>query len=191
MERKLLLLGLLRQHDMYGYQINDLIDAHLGTSIHITKPTAYRLLHKMTEDGLVSFHEETVGNRPPRRIYAITLQGELEFQKILKESLSSFKPAEQPSSISLAFLDTLPPEEVLPLLEKRRATVIGMCDARRSDESHLGSFQCIIDHQIRHLQTEIEWLSDVIEQLASEKLGDEHNINLLSPTNNILGDTKK
>lgn len=191
MERKLLLLGLLRQHDMYGYQINDLIDAHLGTSIHITKPTAYRLLHKMTEDGLVSFHEETVGNRPPRRIYAITSQGEVDFQKILKESLSAFKPAEQPSSISLAFLDTLPPEEVLPLLEKRRATVITMRDSRTSDESHLGSFQCIIDHQIRHLQTEVEWLSDVIEQLESEKLGDEHNINLLSPKNNILGDTKK
>ena len=37
MERKLLLLGLLRQHEMYGYQINDLIDAHLGSNITLTK----------------------------------------------------------------------------------------------------------------------------------------------------------
>jgi len=190
MERKILLLGLLRQHEMYGYQINDLIDAHLGTSINLTKPTAYRLLHKMTEDGLVSFREETVGNRPIRRIYAITPQGEVVFQKLLKESLSEYKPAEHTSTISLAFLDALPPGEVLPLLEKRRVTVVSIRDARTLDKSHHGSFQCIIDHQIRHLNTEVEWLSDVIEQLKSEKLGDEGNIHLLSSTYKKLGDIK-
>ena len=171
MERKLLLLGLLRKQEMHGYQINELIDAHLGTSIHLTKPTAYRLLHKMTDDGLVSFREETVGNRPARRIYTITPLGEVEFQKLLKESLSEYKPAEQPNTISLAFMDTLPPGEVLPLLKKRRAIVVSMRDARQSDESHLGSYQCIIDHQIRHLNTEIEWLSDVIEQLETSIVG--------------------
>ena len=168
MERILLLLGLLRQNEMYGYQINDLIDAHLGTSTNLTKPTAYRLLHKMTEDGLVSFREEKVGNRPTRRIYAITSQGEAEFRKLLKESLSEYKPAEHTSTISLAFLDTFPPEKVLPLLEKRCAAVVSLREAITSDESHHGSFQCIIDHQIRHLNTEIEWLSDIIERLKLE-----------------------
>ena len=124
MERRLLLLGLLRQHEMYGYQINDLIDAHLGTSINLTKPTAYRLLHQMTADGLISFREEKVGKRPTRRIYTITPRGEVEFQELLTESLSVFKPSEQTSSISLAFMDTIPPGEVVPLLEHQtRATL--------------------------------------------------------------------
>jgi DNA-binding PadR family transcriptional regulator len=175
MERRLLLLGLLRQHEMYGYQINDLIDAHLGTSINLTKPTAYRLLHKMTADGLISFREEKVGKRPTRRIYTITPSGEIEFLKLLMDSLSVFKPSEQTSTISLAFLDTIPPGEVVPLLEKRLAAVIKLLDARKSDESHLGGIQCIIDHQIRHLNTEIEWLSDVIQQLNEEIQKNEEN----------------
>ena len=69
MERKLLLLGMLRNHPMYGYQINDLIDTHLGSSISLTKPTAYRLLNQMTEDGWIEFNEKQVGNRPVRRVY--------------------------------------------------------------------------------------------------------------------------
>jgi DNA-binding PadR family transcriptional regulator len=180
MERRLLLLGLLRQHEMYGYQINDLIDAHLGTSINLTKPTAYRLLHQMTADGLISFREEKVGKRPTRRIYKITPRGEVEFQELLMESLSAFKPSEQTSSISLAFLDTIPPGEVVPLLEKRLAAVVKLRDARISDESHLGGIQCIIDHQIRHLNTEIEWLLDVIKQQEREDLSNEKNTKLLS-----------
>ena len=62
MERKLLLLGLLRQNEMYGYQINEMIDAHVGDSIRLTKPTAYRILHSMAEGGLVTFNEENKGN---------------------------------------------------------------------------------------------------------------------------------
>ena len=42
MERKLLLLGMLRNNNLYGYQINELIDTHLNTSVNLTKPTAYR-----------------------------------------------------------------------------------------------------------------------------------------------------
>jgi DNA-binding PadR family transcriptional regulator len=171
MERKLLLLGLLRQHGMYGYQINDLIDAHLGSSINLTKPTAYRLLHNMAEQGWISYREEKVGKRPTRRIYALTESGEAAFQGLLKNCLSQYQPAEGTSTVCLAFLDTLPPEEVLPLLENRRDTIEVLIASMKSDGSHHGGFQLIIDHQIRHLETDLEWLSEVITHLESADWG--------------------
>ena len=58
MERELLLLGLLRQNEMYGYQINEMIDSQFGGSINLTKPTAYRTLHNMAKENLITFHEE-------------------------------------------------------------------------------------------------------------------------------------
>ena len=167
MERQLLLLGLLRQYEMYGYQINDLIDAHLGSSINLTKPTAYRLLHNMAKQGLVSFREEKVGKRPTRRVYAITDSGEAQFQETLKSYLSHYEEAEQINAVCMGFLDTLPPEDVIPLLEKRRATIESLIAAKQTDQSHHGSFQLTIDHQIRHLRTDLEWLSDVIAHLKS------------------------
>ena len=167
MEKQLLLIGLLRQHEMYGYQINDLIDAHLGSSINLTKPTAYRLLHNMAEQGWVSFREEKVGKRPTRRVYAITENGEAQFQDMLKSYLSHYEEVEQSNAVCMGFLDTLPPEEVIPLLEKRRTTVERLIAEKKSDLEYHEAFQLTIDHQIRHLQTDLEWLSDVIAHLES------------------------
>ncbi len=63
MDRKLLLLGLLRMQDMHGYQINDFIDAFLAVCVDVKKPTAYYLLNKMHADGWIAV-EEQAGGQP-------------------------------------------------------------------------------------------------------------------------------
>ena len=168
MERKLLLLGLLRIQGMYGYQLNEVIDSHLGTSIRLKKPTAYDLLKKMAGDGWVTHSEEREGNRPPRRVYAITQEGEAAFQAMLRESLADYKPAQFYSDISIGFLDEIPAQEALPLLHKRRAIIEDLLKAVSEHQNHPGSFQFVIDHQIRHLSTELDWLDGVIRHLDSE-----------------------
>ena len=167
MERKLLLLGLLRQHDRYGYQINEMIEAHLGSTIDLTKPTAYRLLNNMEKQGWISYREENVGKRPTRRIYTLTESGQAAFQELLINCLSQYQPAEDASTVCLAFLDTLSPEDALPLLENRRGVIEALIASMKSDEIHHGAFQLNIEHQIRHLETDLEWLSEVIAHLES------------------------
>ncbi len=165
MERKVLLLGLLRSHEMHGYQLNEIIESHMGTSVALKKPTAYRLLNQMAEDGWITHREEREGNRPPRRVYAITPEGEAAFQQLLRESLADYKPAEFRSDISLAFLDTLPPEEAISLLRQRRSIIEHVSQTMHSSDKHHGSFQLVIEHKVRHLLTELEWLDQVIEQI--------------------------
>ena len=174
MERELLLLGLLRGHEMYGYQLNELIDRHLRVSVHLKKPTAYRLLNKMAGDGWVAHREERVGNRPPRRVYAVTPQGEAAFQQLLRESLADYKPAEFRSHISLAFLDALPVEEVLPLMHERRSIVENLLQTLPASGAHHGGFPLILEHQMRHLSTELEWLGEVISRLESRSQDHSH-----------------
>ncbi len=168
MERILLLLGLLRSHEMHGYQLNEFIDSHLGTSVHLKKPTAYRLLDKMAEDGWVTYREEREGNRPPRRVFAITPEGEAAFQQLLRESLADYQPIVFPGNIGLLFLDAIPPEEALELLQKRRASVAGVLQKAHTHNVHEESYSLMLLHQIRHLTTELEWLDEVIAQLASQ-----------------------
>ena len=43
MEKKLLLLGLLRSQEMHGYQINDVLAQGAGMSIVLSKANAYKL----------------------------------------------------------------------------------------------------------------------------------------------------
>ena len=167
MERELLLLGLLRQHEMYGYQINVLIDAHLSYSIKLTKPTAYRILKNMAEQGWISFREEQVGKRPTRRIYSLTEQGEKMFQELLKFSLRNYEPMYANNTTGMAFVETLPLNELLPLLEERLDSIEKLISKLSSDDNHHGGFETIINHQIRHLETDLEWLSEIIDHYAS------------------------
>jgi DNA-binding PadR family transcriptional regulator len=164
MERKLLLLGMLRMQEMHGYQINEFIDTHLGSSgVYLKKATAYHLLNTMTDDGWVTYKEEQEGNRPPRRVYAITAEGEAAFQKLLRECLVDYKPAEFRSDIALAFLDMLPANEALSLLQKRRAAIEDLLEPIHTfGEHHGGGLQLMLEHQVRHLTAELEWLDEVI-----------------------------
>jgi DNA-binding PadR family transcriptional regulator len=167
MEKKLLLLGMLRMQQMHGYQLNDFIDTHMGASVQLTKPTAYHLLKQMAEDGWISFTEEQEGNRPPRRVYAITPSGEEAFQNLLRQCLADFTPAEFKSDISLLFLEMIPPPEAILLLQKRRTVIEEMMDSMQeySEDHHARGFRFLIDRQKHYLKSEIAWVDEVIAGL--------------------------
>lgn len=165
MERELLLLGLLRSQEMHGYQLHEAIDSHLGMGVKLTKPTAYRLLGHMAEDGWVIYREEQEGNRPPRRVYAITPQGEDAFQQLLRENLANYQLADLTCHIGLAFLDELSAEEALPLLHKRRAGMEHNLESMRAYGSHHGSLQLMLEHQAHLLAAELGWLDTVITRI--------------------------
>ena len=168
MERKLLLLGLLQLHEMYGYQLHEIIDSHMGTGVQLKKPTVYKLLNQMADDGWLTYREEREGNRPVRRVYDITPEGKAAFLRLLRDNLATYMPAAFPSHIGLAFLDFLPPSEVLPLLQERRRLIEALLHNNQNLEPHPGSMQLVIDHQIRHLTTELEWLDTVIQRVEND-----------------------
>lgn len=168
MERKLLLLGMLTHSQMYGYQINEMIDTHLGTSVQLTKPTAYRFLNQLEDQGYIQSTEEQEGSRPVRRVYEITAEGELAFKQMLREGLARYSPSDSHTTIPIGFMDSLPPEDVLPLLKERRTSIEEMLKGMQVDEEHTGGFSFIISHQTRHLETEIDWLDGVIEHIKSK-----------------------
>lgn len=167
MNYKLLLLGLLRHQEMYGYQLYEFLDNNLGMCVQLKKPTAYKLLGQMADDGWIVYREEQEGNRPTRRVYVITPEGEKAFQELLRASLAAYQAAEFVSDIGLMFLDALPAQEALPLLEQRRAAVYALLQDVESYPPHHGSVQFMIEHQRRHYAAEVAWLDDVIHQVSS------------------------
>jgi DNA-binding PadR family transcriptional regulator len=169
MERELLLLGLLRSQDMHGYQLHEVIESHLGVGVQLTKPTAYRLLSHMADDGWVTYHEEQEGNRPRRRVYAITPEGEAAFQRLLRENLASYHASDDTRHIGLAFLDELSAAQALPLLHQRRADMEGLLESTRAHGEHPGGLQLILEHQAHLLTAELEWLDSVITDLRSAR----------------------
>jgi DNA-binding PadR family transcriptional regulator len=162
MERELLLLGLLRQEEMHGYRLHEFIERDLALCTDLKKPTAYFLLEKMEKAGWVMRQQQQEGGRPPRQVYQITPEGEAQFQSLLRERLAAYQPTRFVADIALAYADALEPQEVLPLLEKRRQAMLVELEAVRATPKHQGSLQLIIEHQIIHLESELRWFDQVI-----------------------------
>lgn len=167
MEKKLLLLGLLLSHGMHGYQLNEMLQHNPGTSISLKKSNAYKLLNDMEDDGWVTHTQEQEGNRPQRRVYSVTKNGEAAFFRLLRENLSSHPSPEFPGVVGLDFLYLLPPEEAATLLKTRLEfveTKFQQLDSIKIEirQSHLAS-----EYLHKYYENEIDWLTGIINRLRS------------------------
>jgi len=170
-----LLLGLLRQSGMHGYRIIEFIERDLAMCTDLKKPTAYFLLDKMAQSGWIQWSESREGNRPQRRIYEITAAGELEFQKLLRESLAKYESHKFGDDIALAFADGLPQAEILDLLGQRREALRLAVQSARLAPPHRGFVQLLIDHQLIHLESELRWMDELMNRIASQDLQDSYS----------------
>ncbi len=168
MSNELLLLGLLRSHQMHGYQLSEFLTRNLSTCTDLKKPTAYFLLGKMAEQGWIAEEQTQEGNRPPRRVYHLTTLGEANFQRLLRENLAAFEPVTMRGDAGLAFLDFLPPGEAAELLMVRRGGLAQALEQARSAPHHAGSLGLVLEHQVLHLQAELAWVEQVIAGLQRE-----------------------
>jgi DNA-binding PadR family transcriptional regulator len=168
MEKKLLLLSLLRDHAMHGYQMSEMLSQQAGVPINLTKPNAYKLLKKMEAEGWVTYYEEQEGNRPPRRVYQITDEGETAYQQMLRENLASYAVPEFPSAVGFNLLSVLPAEEAVALLQERREIIVDHLNEVGEIPSEMRPVHMSIDYLIRFYQTEIEWLDEMITNLSEK-----------------------
>jgi DNA-binding PadR family transcriptional regulator len=122
-ERILLLLGLLMAQSQHGYQINEFIEQNLARVSQMRKATAYALLTRLAETGLVEASMEQAGNRPARRVYAITPTGEQRFRSLLEAILANPVMSEPPGDIALMFVDHLSREQALAAISRRLETL--------------------------------------------------------------------
>lgn len=169
MDNKLLLLGLLSQQQMHGYRLNEFIEQELSMCSDLKKPTAYYLLSKMAEDGWILEEHEQEGNRPPRKVFQITEKGRQALLDLLRENLASYEPPVFAGDSGIAFLSYLSKEEAVDLLEERRERIRSALEKARGTPVHQGSLQLVVEHQVVHLNSELEWLDQVIEKIKREE----------------------
>jgi DNA-binding PadR family transcriptional regulator len=166
MDRELLLLGLLRQEGMHGYQLAEFIQKDLASCTSLKKSAAYYVLDRMEKDGWVTRSTEREGNRPERYVYSITPAGEAVFQRLLRENLATYQPPTFESDVGLAFLDALPRSEAHRLLIQRREAIAGRLAGTAEVPVHQGSQQLVIEHLRHHLATELAWLDGIVARLV-------------------------
>lgn len=167
-DKRLLLLGILSAHSLHGYELNELLKSP-STAIQIGKANAYQILAKLDEEGLVEGREERIAKRPPRTIYTVTEAGRAEFSRLLQERLAEFQPIEYPDGISLNFIDLLPPETVVPLLEQRASRLAARCATFAGFSDDIRASHPGLDFLVRLTELEQSMLQELIEKLTKER----------------------
>jgi len=70
-----LILSLLAQEPMYGYQITQELERRSGGYFDMKEGLLYPTLHRMEQEGLVESEWRTVAGRRRRKYYVITERG--------------------------------------------------------------------------------------------------------------------
>jgi len=173
MSTRLVILGLLRDRPLYGYEIKHIIEEHMGDWTSIAFGSIYFALGKLAEENFVEkVATEQEGNRPSRSVYQITEAGRAEFLRLLREVWREFERQYYAIDIGLAFMDALPLEEVKGYLHERvgqLAEVLKYLDTHLEEQMDRQemprSAVAVFDHSRAHLKAELDWTKDLLEKV--------------------------
>lgn len=85
----LLIIGLLKQKSMHGYQIIKVAEnRHLIGWSEMKQSSIYKQLQILEKKEMISSNQEVIGNKPPRKVYSVTTSGAEKFCIELKLFLS-------------------------------------------------------------------------------------------------------
>ena len=81
----LVILGLLKKEDMYGYQLVQETQKKSGGRIVTQEGSLYPVLYKLVDQGLISDRQVQVGKRMTRVYYHLEPAGEERLRQLLRE----------------------------------------------------------------------------------------------------------
>lgn len=168
-ERHLLLLGVLMAQSQHAYRINEFIETNLGRVSNMKRATAYALLERLEKRGLVSMDVQAIGRHPPRKVYSITEAGKSAFLDLLQKVLLRVEETSSAADIAFMFIDYLPADEAIALLEKRAEELQRQIVRFRSTPHHTSApgVDYAVQRRIKILQAERSWLDEALHALMS------------------------
>lgn len=81
----LVILGLLKKEDMYGYQLVQETERQSGGRIVTQEGSLYPVLYKLVDQGLISDRKVLVGRRMTRVYYHLEPAGEQRLKELIRE----------------------------------------------------------------------------------------------------------
>lgn len=183
MSTRLVILGFLRGRPLYGYEIKQMIEHVMGDWTNIAFGSIYFALKKLAKEGFIEkVGTEQEGSRPSRTVYQITDAGREEFLRLLREVWDSVERQNFDFDIGLTFMSALPVDEVKGYLRKRVTHlehILQYLDTHQAEEladtdhvpRHLAS--TVFDHHRRHLQTELDWTRELLQNVEQGVYDDE------------------
>jgi len=171
----LLLLGLLLDRPMHGYEIYQTIQIEgIDGWFSISAAGVYYSLRKLHDQGLVIESRQRRGGSASKSIYRLTAKGRTAFANAMEAELASQEEPCLDYDLPIYLLNKLPVQRALPPLERREAFLIEQAEKLRAavaaQQARGGAplKLAILDHKLRFLEMEKAWLADVMATVRKE-----------------------
>lgn len=173
---RLLVLGVIRLFQpVHGYDVRrELLSWRVDQWANVAPGSIYNALKSMERDGLLNVvGTKQVGGRPERTTYALTAEGETEFQNLLRETLWTVQTPTDPLMPGLAFMMAVNPNELKAALEHRINQIRGLLKASEFAVAQIPS-ETVPRHvrelyrlSAARLEAEIPWAQALLAQLEA------------------------
>jgi DNA-binding PadR family transcriptional regulator len=170
----LLLLGLLLDRPMHGYELYQQIQAEgIDEWYNVSAAGVYYSLRKLREQGLVSESRQQVGGGTRKSIYRQTEKGRTAFFETMETELASREKAYLDYDLVIYLMNRVPLRRAIPQLQQRQAWLAEQAGgleatlAAMRDNGHSPSRLAILDHKRRFLEMERAWLDDVVQSIEA------------------------
>jgi len=175
----LLLLGLLTDKPMHGYEINQTIKREgIDGWFNISTAAIYYSLNKLRSQGLVAETKYQEAGAPTRSVFRLTKTGREAFFEAMDENLGSQERTFSDYDLGIFLLNKVPRDRALSLLEKRleflkewaassQATLL-TAQQRGDSPLHLA----ILEHAASCARVEADWLTGIIQRISGEDEAD-------------------
>lgn len=169
----LLLLGLLLDRPMHGYELYQQIHCEgIDDWFNVSMAGVYYSLGKLRDQGLVAESPQRGSTR--KSIYRLTEEGRTAFFEAMEAHAVSQEKTYLDYDVVIYFLNKIPLQQAADLLEGRqtfleeqvRAADALLAAERRQDGSSLRA--AVLGHKLRYLKMEHGWLADVLHDIRSE-----------------------
>jgi DNA-binding PadR family transcriptional regulator len=115
----LVLLGLLQDGPLHGYELKKLVEERMSQVAHIAPGTLYYTLKKLEKQSLIGHAREREGNRPERQVYSITDDGRARFTELLREAVHTDERPAWTFDAALYFYEHIDKADLLVAIEEK------------------------------------------------------------------------
>jgi DNA-binding PadR family transcriptional regulator len=174
-EREAAILGLLCEKPLYGYTIEKIIEERgMRHWTDIGFSSIYYVLKRLESRNLIVSSCKQQENKPSRKVYTITPEGEYRMKEKVRSLLSRHQRVASPFDLGIAHLPILSTKETIACLNER---IRGLDNAIEQLQDHRIQHEktnkpyfllALSDRALAHLRSEKSWVEKFIMEVNQD-----------------------
>ncbi|MFH1335883.1 MAG: PadR family transcriptional regulator [Candidatus Zixiibacteriota bacterium] len=166
-KNELVVLGLLNQLPMHGYQLyHEIEKRNMETWAQVNLASVYNTLDRLKKSRMVEAKKEKPGRMPEREVFHITPKGKQKLSFLVEEAITDSRMPENNFCVGVAFLFGLTKKKALECLEVRKRNLKHVEEHLRKLQNDFRrqlpvNWKFLLYYGIEHLRMEAKMLDDL------------------------------